>query len=394
MTIMDGSAFRVADTTAAQVQVQAQVLRRAWLDCHARDCRAGIETHPNVALAQSAFDDDPPLVLVNWDATDPGKMNSVAVLEPDEVRTRVFPGVPWRLKLRGRQLVGNVVLGADFNENSVEAFLDGITEILRSRRADSITIDEVALNSPMWRALSALRRRGLTYFHDRVPAAHSYLDFPEKPEDYWKKISNKTRKRVRKQGQDLKTVMVHYRTPEGVQEFLNKANAICAKSWQGLTLGKRIGNDPKTCAYWTEIAKLGAMRSYTLEIDGVPIAFQRSMQWNGTLVLDQTGYDPAYHPHSPGTMMMHQIIDDLIADNTPRRVDFGQGDFPYKRYFGTTLIEAVPVIIVPRRMKPLGVMLASRINRDAHVAARRVLERLNLFSKVKNKLYRNRATGQ
>jgi CelD/BcsL family acetyltransferase involved in cellulose biosynthesis len=149
--------------------------------------------------------------------------------------------------------------------------------------------------------------------------------------------------------------------------LLEAASGIMARSWKRGALGKRIASDWRACAYWQRIAALGALRSYTLETSqGRPIAFMRSTQWNGTLFLDQTAYDREFAKDSPGTVLLHMILEDVIATDTPRRVDFGIGDYEYKRHFATRSTLQGPVVLVPRRFRPLAVMYVDQLRRELH----------------------------
>src|SRR5207249_4733299 len=112
---------------------------------------------------------------------------------------------------------------------------------------------------------------------------------------------------------------------EQVDEFLDQAHRVSRQSWQAKRLGVRIRNTPEERAYYEFLASQGALRSYVLEHRGRPVAFEFGIQWNGRFVFEETGYDAAFAGHSPGTVLLFRILEDLIARDTPELLDFGYG---------------------------------------------------------------------
>ena len=105
------------------------------------------------------------------------------------------------------------------------------------------------------------------------------------------------------------------------------------------------------------MAARGAFRSYLLEHQGRPTAFVIGTQVNGCYNYEQLAYDPAYAAHSPGTVLLFRLLEDLIARDPPRVLDFGDGEAEYKRLFANAESRSGPVILARRG---LGVGLAMR----------------------------------
>src|SRR5207253_9536540 len=98
--------------------------------------------------------------------------------------------------------------------------------------------------------------------------------------------------------------------------FLEKAHEISKHSWQTKRLGIRINSTLEQRNFLEFLASQGALRSYVLEQNGRPLAFELGVQWQGCFVLEETGYDSSYSSYSPGTVLLFRILQDLIARDT------------------------------------------------------------------------------
>lgn len=63
--------------------------------------------------------------------------------------------------------------------------------------------------------------------------------------------------------------------------------------------------------------------------DGVPVAATTWFRLGRRAALYRAGYDPAWHRHSPGSLLMHEVLNRLIREGVDV-VDFGYGDDDYK----------------------------------------------------------------
>jgi CelD/BcsL family acetyltransferase involved in cellulose biosynthesis len=334
--------------------------RRRWLDGLTNSLNGTIYLHPDLVLPLGNPQGNP--LVYTWraetDADSGSPIASLAVLAARSRRIQPLPGIPWRVHLRERYLVGNQVAG----ENSIESmtpFVEGVRQLVRSGEADSVFFADLEVDSGLWNLLGGLKSDpDLAVFYPSRPQARWRLRFPENPTDYWKQFSRKNRETFRRRRKQLSQQWTCYREPAEVGTFLKKAEAVSQKSWQTQFRGLQVSADPEQQRHWERIAALGAMRSYILEHDGQPVAFELCIQWNGTFVGVETGYDLALARFSPGTVLILRMLEDLIAQDTPRLIDLGGGDYGYKQLFCNEQTFSGRVLLVRRAFKPL---LAARL---------------------------------
>src|SRR5207237_3609270 len=112
------------------------------------------------------------------------------------------------------------------------------------------------------------------------------------------------------------------------------------------------------------------------------------IQWEGTFVSEEIGYDPAYADFAPGTVLHFRVLEDLIARNTPAMADFGFGDNVYKQVFGNHHTLSGPVLLSRRSWRPLLVTWSERMRSKAGQALRAALKCSGALTTVR-RLYRS-----
>lgn len=80
-------------------------------------------------------------------------------------------------------------------------------------------------------------------------------------------------------------------------------------------------------------AATGGARLALLELPGGPIAAFVTLEWEGTVGLYNSGFDPERASLSPGVVLLAHVIQDAIARRRPR-FDFLRGEERYKFEFG------------------------------------------------------------
>jgi CelD/BcsL family acetyltransferase involved in cellulose biosynthesis len=128
------------------------------------------------------------------------------------------------------------------------------------------------------------------------------------------------------------------------------------------------------------------MRCYLLEQNGEPIAFVLGIQWNGDFVYEELGYDPVFAAQSPGTVLLFHIVNDLIARNTPVRLNFGFGDAEYKRLFGNSQMTSASSLILRQSIRPALVIALNRAWGATRRYAKSVVSALGMKSTLKKVL--------
>lgn len=366
----------------------AQPLRRDWQNQLARAGSGGIYLHPEWVL--SLPDRDQSVLYVGPHAPEGGGASPcLALLRPKSIHLGRRGRLPGLLSLHGFYLVRDQLLG-ETNGTGARAFVDDLIGWLDSRetRAEFVLFEDTLVDSPLWKCLQEASKDGrAAVWYPYPPQAHYFIRFPDPPELYWKRFSGKARYNLRAAARKLPHRVIQYTRPEQVAEFLARANAISGRSWQGKRLGLRMQDSPESRREYGFLAAQGAWRSYILEHEDQPLAFQLGFQWNGCFMLEETGYVQAYAHQSPGSVLMFRVVEDLLAHQTPSLCDFGAGDGAYKRFYGTEQTVSGPVLLVRRSPRTRAVLGLHRLSRGAGRGLRTLLKGLRLHSYVRN-LYR------
>ena len=362
---------------------------RDWIDLEIGAPTGNIYLHPEMVLGVP--DDAAPLVYARRKGAqaEAAPLACLAALAAKTKRVRLMPGLPLGLSLRGRRLIGNQLLG-DEGQASAAAFVQALARWLGASgtRCDFVLFEDIESESALWQALQAEAARGAAavfYLSDLQP--HWWIQFPQRPEEYWKQFSAKTRETLRRKAKKLDHSVTCFTEKKSVAEFLEKAHQVSKNSWQAKRLGVRIRNTSEERVHYECLASQGALRSYVLEQNGCPLAFEVGVQWKGRHILEETGYDADYAHSSPGTVLLFRILQDLIARDTPRFFDFGFGDAEYKRIFANHQTTSGPVLLLPRRLRPILATWVERLRRGVSRGLRAASNGLRILP-VLRRLYR------
>ena len=364
----------------------SEMVSGGWLDLLARDPVPNAFLHPGLLLTPGLAGERPLIYARPGPSGDPAALGGLAALAPKTVTLGRAPGLSRAMTVRGHRLVGNRVLG-DQGSEALADFTDAVADLFAARRSDGLLIEDLEADAALGGALeeASRRRRELVVFPLGEPQPHWAIVFPDQPARYWDGLSKKTRYNLRRSARLFESTLLCYREEGRVPELLAKAHDVSKESWQARRLGVRVKNTANERALWGAAARGGVLRSYVLEHEGRPAAFVLGLQWGGCFLYEEIGYRLADAAHSPGTVLLVRLLEDLIARDTPRRLDFGHGDADYKRVFANHRTTSGPVLVVRRALRPmLAVRLSrarSRLSRSLRAAAdrlgvREVLRRL------------------
>jgi hypothetical protein len=363
-------------------------IRLGWMGCLHRDPSSSVYLHPDIALLAGTSSDEPPIVYgsLHPGETGPESVSSIGVFGGKGMDVRPVPGLPLKLSLRGRYLVANRLLG-EADPREVVGLLRFVRELLLGPQVDFVLFDDLDTKSPLWRELAAIRDRGISVFYPAQPQPHWWIDVPGRPDDYWNHFTPRRRKELRRQARNFEHAVTRFTTEADVEPFLERAHEVALKHWQAKRRGLRIHNSPQEVRALKAIAALGGLRSYVLDHGGKPVAFYLAIQWGGCFVPEEVGYDLAFAKASPGTTLLLRVMEDVLTRDTPRLVDFGAGDAEYKRLFCTTRTESGPVVIAPRRWRPMSALWMQQVSRGLSGQLRAGLTRMGALKKLRQ-LYR------
>ncbi|HWU39522.1 MAG TPA: GNAT family N-acetyltransferase, partial [Candidatus Acidoferrum sp.] len=121
-----------------------------------------------------------------------------------------------------------------------------------------------------------------------------------------------------------------------VEAFLEAAERVRARSWQGRKLGPwNYSGEPALVGPELKgLARAKILRSYLLECGGEPCAYNVGYQFDGVYHYKEPRFDEALGRLSPGTVLLYLLLEDLFARDRPELLNFGIGNQPYKEHFG------------------------------------------------------------
>ena len=315
-----------------------------------------------------------------------GALQALAVLAPHTIQPLRQSRLGWLGALRGLRLIGNGLAGRR-DIATLSRFVDAATDLLGNGDAECIYFEDVDVGSPLWRALSEPRAGRARIAYPRPPQPRWRIRFPAPPDTYWHQFSSKTRNTMRRAVKRLEHTVEAVTEPAQVAHFLASAQRISARSWQGKRMGQRMENEPHQRAHLEALARLGALRSYVLHHQDAPAAFLYGWQWNGLYCYEETGYDLALAEKGPGKILLHRVLEDLIARDCPAVLDFGTGDADYKRRLGNDQTSSGPILMLPLNARAWMYTAVHQLRDMADQGARQLLHITGLYQHAR-RLYR------
>ena len=182
----------------------------------------------------------------------------------------------------------------------------------------------------------------LRAFDPNTPQPHWRVQLPDSIDEYWSQnFSGKTRSTLRRKRRKLGEYTIEVATtPEEVEAFLMRASEVSEHTWQTKLLGLRVKNNQQEQALYRSLAERDAFRGYLLNLDGKAIAFVICTVRDSYVRYEETGFLPEFSGKSPGTVLVSELIDDLISDGRYRCLDFGLGHADYKQLFANEQSES------------------------------------------------------
>lgn len=289
-------------------------------------------------------------------------------------------------RVRTLHCLGGRLVGDDRPE-AIARLVGALAAEVASGGAAAV-FETVEVGSPLWTALHAAPASSAVSIHVlAAPQPRWYLDFPTDGSDYWNRFSSKSRKNLRRTASQLDHEIRRATRAADVPDLLEWLSRVSAASWQGRRLGVRFRNEEATSRRLESLAGIGALRSYVLFHAGTPVAFVHGTQFGDCYTFEETAYDGSLAAASPGRILCLRMIEDLLGERTPARLDFGAGDAEYKRFFGTRSVSCASLLLVRRSLATRAGLSAVRLVQRAEQAARGALRRTSAYRNLRN-LYR------
>lgn len=230
--------------------------------------------------------------------------------------------------------------------------LDGIFD--KFKKAASVYIKSIDYNSDVFKTIYDVSLKSNNFFCHIVagPRELHTVVFKDSFDDYLKIFSKKERYNLKRQcrlavesvGGELKLIPVV--APEEIDFFVASAKEILLNSWKLQGEESEIIFSEKRCLEYLALAKIGLLRSYILVGQGEPWAFVLGYQWQGVFHYANIAYNINKSKYSPGIVLFYMMLEDLYKNNKPNVLNFGIGESPYKRRFGTDKFQDLTLLIV------------------------------------------------
>lgn len=137
-----------------------------------------------------------------------------------------------------------------------------------------------------------------------------------------------------------------YRTPDEIATFHAIAHDLSRKTYQHRLMGGGLPADPAFTARMQADAAAGQARGWLLFLRGEAIAYLYCPIVGGDVIYDHVGHDPAFAALSPGSVLHHAAMRDLLGDDAARRFDFTEGEGQHKRQLATGGIACVDQLLL------------------------------------------------
>lgn len=291
--------------------------------------------HPDCLKAWFLTDSDDsasqtPVIVPSWKN---GQLQHVGVLERWHQAPILLPGgFSWpvsNVRLYGKGLLGTAAgLHAEASD-----WFDAAASCLRKSHSGALLLEAAdtraalvkqTFNTPQFLAV-----------HSNTPQPRWRMKLPDSVDAYWSdQFRGKTRSTLRRKRKKLGGYRISVASaPHQVADFLVNACEVSRDTWQTKQLGLRVKNSLQEQRVFTAMAERGWFRGYLMELENRPIAFVINTTIHGYVNYEETGFLDTYQDRSPGTVLVSEMIDDLIRDGGFHTLDFGKGHAQYKQLF-------------------------------------------------------------
>jgi CelD/BcsL family acetyltransferase involved in cellulose biosynthesis len=285
----------------------------------------------------------------------------------------------------------------DPSENSVSHLVGSAVNSIRHKEADLARFENLSIDSPLFEAVrgakGALYRDPSPEFTDHWKG-QLYSSYGE----YLSRRSPKMRRNIRRLTKRLQDAagrqitIKRYRCPDEVETLLADCEAIVSKTYQrGLHVG--FSQNVETRRLMALAAAKKWLYGYVMYVGGEPTAFWNGFLYQRRLSLWTTAYTPWYREFYTGLFLLQHMIEDLAREQAADAIDFGPGNYQYKRESCDQNFPEVSVLLFAPTLRGILIQtLRTALIAGAHVT-RWLIRRVGLLQGMK-KLWKRRQAKQ
>ena len=232
----------------------------------------------------------------------------------------------------------DIIIQNDNKENIKSAFVQIIKkELLGSNNV--FIFESVCDNSNLYECLKKLGKSIIINSPENDCTINPYIMLPESEKDFLSKISNNTRRAIKKKKNKLDREhgynIIGLNEINDMEKALDIFMSLHQKSWNerghpGVFNNHDICNFHKNVA--TRFEKNGWLRLYFISIKGSMVASLYGFQYNEKFYAYQSGFDPNWKVYGLGKILIYHSIHNAMRNNI-KEYDFLRGEEEYKGDF-------------------------------------------------------------
>jgi Acetyltransferase (GNAT) domain len=203
----------------------------------------------------------------------------------------------------------------------------------------------------------SLFKRGIYYVP--LQGRRFFIDLSGPFEAYLGKFKTKKRSEIRRQirrfTQARNCCLREYRDGKDITEFHSLAREVSRKTYQHRLLCAGIEASPSS--FREQIVRNGTScrwRGYILFRQQMPIAYNFCQERCGDLVGCSMGFDPSFAADRPGALLFWLVLQRLFAGGEFRRLDLGEGEYPFKEHLATGGVDVAEIYYFPWNFRNCG----------------------------------------
>jgi CelD/BcsL family acetyltransferase involved in cellulose biosynthesis len=224
-----------------------------------------------------------------------------------------------------------------------------------------------------------------------------YLDVNGSFDEYLSRLSPQRRKHLRRDVRRFRQAGTNqafreYSMTEEIAEFYRLAREVSSKTYQERLVDAGLPDTREFLDDLMDRAKRDAVRGYILFHNGAPAAYQYCPAEGDVLVYERVGYDPDLRQLGPGTVLLFLVIEQLFSSRRFRRLDFGAGEFDYKKAFGTGYLQCADIYYFRRTLSNAALVTGHAVVSMAWSGVTAVLDRMGVRAKLRRAVRSRYAT--
>jgi hypothetical protein len=237
--------------------------------------------------------------------------------------------------------------------------LDGLFSALRKRfPGRAVKIENIPLDGPLYRYLHSCKNINECYFLYEEPYKERVHLIPltSSYEQFTQKYSAKKRYNLRRQFRILeersggRLACRVYTSSEDVPDLRDSYETLI-RVRDGLPDNAPWKRRTEFDALRTSEAKHGFLRSYVLKDGDRPIGCMLGFLYAKTFLLIRTLHDPAYAAFSPGTALLHMVIQELIEEKGVTLINTGYGNPEHEFRSTSSVLDYTSIWLLPNTWK-------------------------------------------